>query len=161
MPALVRVVALKNRFASYWNNSEKPLPRSLAANSLSPEEMVFLATHARGRVIKRIARGDQNNEWVCAIAAGFASLLEHCDMEDWAVIYQGHSEWHEAVRPPSVIAAELAYFLGQLSIANPHVYGQCLRRGSIQGFIRLVDIASQYMRDGAAAQLESAGESVS
>lgn len=135
---------MANRFQDYWHNDRRPLPTDLDPRSLNAEEALFLKVHARDRLIAHIADAADSNGWIEAIAAGFANLLQHADMEDHHRIYVGSSQWHVDVRPPSVIASQLLMFLGRLSVANPTVYDGCMRRGSVQGFILLTTDLHQW-----------------
>jgi len=139
---------LTNRFLGYWQNDAKQLPPGLEPDKLSAEELLFLMLHARGRLLARIAESSKDDAWVEAIAAGFASLLQHADMEDHHRIYHGQSPWHDDVRPPSVIASQLLMFLGRLSVTNAMVYEGVLRRGSVQGFMLLTQDLHQWKELG-------------
>jgi len=133
---------MKNRWESFWqNHTGKPLGKC-DPDDLSPEETLFLALHVRPQFLDRIAQatGDiEQLEWANAVAAAFASLLEHCDIDDMDRVYHKDSPWHRAVRPPSVLAGEMMAFLGGLSVKNSAIFAACRSRGSIQAFMRLLD----------------------
>lgn len=131
---------VKNRFGNTPRQTlEEKLPARLSAESLNAEEALFLMLHAQKPLLAKIAEGDQDAGWIEAIAAGFASLLQHSDMTDHATIYQGGSEWHAVVQPPSVVASMLLMFLDRLSNANAPVHDGVGKRGSVQGFLRLLE----------------------
>ena len=135
---------MTNRFLGYWQNDDRPLPSGLEPDKLNAEETLFLMLHAGERLLAVITESSQHDAWVGAIAAGFANLLQHADMEDHHRIYHGHSPWHDDVRPPSVIASQLLMFLGRLAASSAMVYEGTQRRGSVQGFMRLTQDLHQW-----------------
>lgn len=140
---------MTNRFLGYWQSDDKPLPPDLEPDKLTAEESLFLMLHTGERLLTRISESSRHDAWVEAIAAAFASLLQHADMEDHPRIYHGHSPWHDDVRPPSVIAYQLLMFLGRLPATNAMVYEGVLRRGSVQGFMLLTQDLHQWRDLGA------------
>ena len=142
---------MKNRWKTFGNEpGKKPLKRCEPAD-LTPEETLYLALHVRSRFLDRIARSsteDEYAEWVNAIAAGFANLLEHCNLDDLPRLYHGQSPWHETVQPPSVLAGELWVFLGGLSVDNQFIFESCGKRGSVQAFMRLEDSQREHFERG-------------
>ena len=139
---------MRNRWSTIAKEQDKKPLKQCEPTELTPEETLFLALHIRSRFLDRIARSesdDEHDQWVNTIAAGFASLLEHCDVDDLSRVYHGNGPWHRTVRPPSVLAGELWVFLGGLSVDSQNVYNGCSKRGSVQAFRKLVgDHLEQY-----------------
>lgn len=151
---------MKNRFKRYRNSRREPVLDSVTPSELTPEEVLFLALHARQRLLDRIGKAagaSEEGAWVEAIAGAYASLLQHCDIEDHPRIYHVHNEWAECVCPPSVIASELMTFLGGLSVTNEEIYAGCRRRGSIQGFLAIVPELGDRMRYGVEERVGTRG----
>jgi len=149
---------MKNRFKRYRHSRNEPVLDRVSPYELTSEEVLFLALHTRSRLLDWIgqaAGAAEEGAWVEAIAGAYASLLQHCDMEDHPRIYHVHNEWADCVCPPSVIASELMTFLGGLSATNEEIYAGCRRRGSIQGFIAIVPELGDRMKYGVEERVRS------
>ena len=127
-----------------------------APQRLRDEEVLFCAIHRRPALLNRLVAAtacEDQRRWACAIAGAFANLLEHCDLDELCVVYQKRSLWNDSVRPPSVLEAELMFFLGALSMANAEVFALCKKRGSVQACLRLLN--DQYFNEAASNDWES------
>jgi hypothetical protein len=91
---------------------------------------------------------DEQEAWTDRIAAAFASLLQHCDLDGLDRVYQLSRPWNDLVFPPSVLACELMMFLGALSVANPDVFAMINKRGSVQAYLRLLDRHRIFFEEG-------------
>lgn len=142
---------MENRWRAIPSEQRDVLLQGCKPSELSAEEALFLALHVRSRFLDRIGLATTKYEqeaWTDTIAAAFASLLQHCDLDDLDRVYHLNRPWNDLVFPPSVLACELMMFLGALSVANADVSAMINKRGSIQAYLRLLDRHKIFFDEG-------------